>query len=897
MPTQRLSPGQCGLFKSKELPASSPLLCLCAEYSKNMVTGIVCYPPLGQTTVVPERQVDFILCIELERTDEEAESWEAILWHSGVNGQWTELPFKHLADAADLSIHTISNQKSICSYHSCTLSTTSRPAQIQFTLRFRARNQTWQWAKDALQEHDGEICFQHPSFELHSLQSCCQNTDIALDITHTSGDSENTAATVWEISDTVPGAEDPNSGYTARRIGLPRAYSRWFALVRHSTAWIAPRQGWNEIRLDEEAILCSFQRQDGLHLLFLAVTTADVLTVLKINDKGELLMAGKNDSLHIGRCVVLAALATTLEDAMAAAVARARKVVQRSEPAQPTIRTEASEEIRNNSINNSQGWLNGLTYCTWNALGQNLDQGKIHNALQVLLDHGITITNLLIDDNWQSLDHAGANQFERGWIDFEASDIGFPDKLSGLAATIRHNNPTIRHVGVWHGIFGYWGGFSPDGGLARRYSLRLVNKERDYCDRKSFTVVNGKDAARLYEDFYGFLQRSGIDSAKADTRYLLDCLSSSEDRRSMIRSYNNAWLEASAKYLSMRVISCMAMIPQLLFSPELLLKRATNRDQQRPIMRNSDDFFPEVESSHLWHVFWNAHNAIFTQHLNIIADWDMFQTTHDYSSFHAAARCVSGGPICISDYPGKHNLTVIKQLVANLPDGSSMVLRPSVMGRGVQSYTAHREERFCKVATFHDISCGEHGPWTGTAIMGVFNMSTQTHVEFLPLAEFLNFKGTGIEYALRSHVTGTIIVPLSGASTRSLVKLELGHRGFDILTLYPLLSLHGGRQIAVLGLLGQMTGAAAVAQVDVKADDKVVSISLKALGSFGLFIRIAGHHANPVFAKITLCGTSITDAFQTVEHTSNGVLLKLDLEGAWKESSLANQEIVIEARI
>ncbi|KAL8735824.1 MAG: hypothetical protein Q9166_000688, partial [cf. Caloplaca sp. 2 TL-2023] len=841
--------------------------------------------------------VDFMLCIELEKTDEEAESWEAILWHSGVNGQWTELPFKHLADAADLSIHTVSNQKSICSYHSCTLSTASRPAQIQFTLRFRARNQTWQWAKDAFREQDGEICFQDPSFELHSLQSCCENPDIALNIMHTSGGSENTAATVWEISDTVPGAEDPTSGYTARRIGLPRAFSHWFALVRHSTAWIAPRQGQNEIRLDEEAILCSFLRKDGLHLLFLAVTTEDVLTVLKTNDHGELLMAGKNDSLHIGRCVAMAALGTTLEDAMAAAVARAGNVVRRSEPPLPTIRTEASEEVKNNSIKDSQGWFNGLTYCTWNALGQDLDQGKIYNALQVLLEHGITITNLLIDDNWQSLDHAGANQFEKGWIDFEASDIGFPDKLSGLAATIRHNHPTIRHVGVWHGIFGYWGGFSPDGGLARRYSLRSVNKERDYCDRKSFTVVDGKDAARLYEDFYGFLQRSGIDSAKADTRYLLDCLSSSEDRRGMIRRYNNAWQEASAKYLSMRVISCMAMIPQLLFSPELLLKRATNGDQQRLIMRNSDDFSPEVESSHLWHVFWNAHNAIFTQHLNIIADWDMFQTAHDYSSFHAAARCVSGGPICISDYPGKHNLTVIQQLVANLPDGSSMILRPSVMGRSVQSYTAHREERFCKVASFHDISCGEHGPWTGTAIMGVFNMSTQTHVEFLPLTDFLNFKGSGIEYALRSHVTGNIIVPLSGASTQSLVKLELGHKGYDILTLYPLLPLHGGRQIAVLGLLGQMTGAAAVAEVDVKADDRVVSIRLKALGSFGLFIRGAGHHANPVFATITLCGTSITDAFQTVEHTMNGVLLKLDLEGAWKESSLADQEIVVEARI
>lgn len=765
-------------------------------------------------------------------------------------------------------------------------------------MRFRARNQTWQWAKDAFGEQDGEIRFQDPSFKPHTLQSCCPTPDLALNIAPTSGGlGNNAAATVWEISDTVPGAEDPNSGYRTRKIGLPRDFSHWFALVRHSTAWIAPRQGQNEIRLDGDAIVCSFLRKDGLHLLFLAVTTEDVLTVLKTNECGELLMVGKNDSLHIGQCVVVAALGSTLEDTMAAAVAGAENVVRKSEPSLPTIWNKASEEVVNDSSTDSQGWFNGLTYCTWNALGQDLDQGKIHNALQVLVEHGITITNLLIDDNWQSLDHAGANQFERGWVDFEASGIGFPDKLSGLTASIRHNHPNIRHVGVWHGIFGYWGGFSPDGGLARRYSLRSVNKERDYCDRESFTVVDGEDAARLYEDFYAFLQKSGIDSAKADTRYLLDCLCSSKDRRGMIRRYNNAWLEASAKYLSMRVISCMSMIPQLLFSPELLLKRATDQDQQKLIMRNSDDFFPEVESSHLWHVFWNAHNAVFTQHLNIIADWDMFQTTHDYSGFHATARCVSGGPICISDYPGKHNLTLIKQLVANLPDGSSIILRPSVMGRSVQAYTAHSEERFCKVATFQDIPCGEHRPWTGTAIMGVFNMSTQTQVEFLPLLEFLNFKGSGIEYALRSHVTGDIVVPLSGASTRSLVKLELGHRGYDILTLYPLLPLHGGRQIAVMGLLGQMTGAAAIIGIDVKADDRIVTTRLKALGSLGLFMTGPGNDGIPVFATITLCGTSITQAFQTVEHTTNGILLKIDLEGAWKESSLPDQQIVVEAKI
>lgn len=94
-----------------------------------------------------------------------------------------------------------------------------------------------------------------------------------------------------------------------------------------------------------------------------------------------------------------------------------------------------------------------------------------------------------------------------------------------------------------------------------------------------------------------------------------------------------------------------------------------------------------------------------------------------------------------------------------------------------------------------------------------------------------------------------------------------------------------------------MTGAAAVIEIDVKADDRIVTTRLKALGSFGLFMTGPGDRENPVFATITLCGTSIMDAFQTVEHTMNGVLLKLDLEGAWKELSLSDQEIVVEVKI
>ncbi len=45
----------------------------------------------------------------------------------------------------------------------------------------------------------------------------------------------------------------------------------------------------------------------------------------------------------------------------------------------------------------------GLSYCTWNGLGQNLTEQKLFDALDSLSKNNINISNLIIDDNWQSL--------------------------------------------------------------------------------------------------------------------------------------------------------------------------------------------------------------------------------------------------------------------------------------------------------------------------------------------------------------------------------------------------------------------------------------------------------------------------------------------------------------
>ena len=140
----------------------------------------------------------------------------------------------------------------------------------------------------------------------------------------------------------------------------------------------------------------------------------------------------------------------------------------------------------------------------------------------------------------------------------------------------------------------------------------------------------------------------------------------------------------------------MSQIPQILFHSQLPQNRFAI------LVRNSDDFFPEVEASHAWHVFTNAHNSLFTQHLNILPDWDMFQTVHDYSGFHAAARCVSGGPIYITDVPGKHNVGLINQMTGQTTRGKTVIFRPNV-GKSLDAYVGYEDEVLLKVGTYHGV--------------------------------------------------------------------------------------------------------------------------------------------------------------------------------------------------
>ena len=124
----------------------------------------------------------------------------------------------------------------------------------------------------------------------------------------------------------------------------------------------------------------------------------------------------------------------------------------------------------------------------------------------------INITNLIIDDNWQSI-----NRGSRSWVQFEADSNAFPNGLKHAISSIRQKQPSLQNVAVWHALWGYWNGIYPNGKIAKTYKTVNVTSEGQQRN-----VVAKEDIGKLYEDFYQFLSSCGVDGVNGvKTEYVL----------------------------------------------------------------------------------------------------------------------------------------------------------------------------------------------------------------------------------------------------------------------------------------------------------------------------------------------------------------------------------------
>ena len=849
------------------------------------------------------------------------------------NTEWSALPLQRRdAPIAPLLSQTEGEHQSRRYIFTGEINLPATGGNAQFTVRFRTNPEAeWQWANQLRQVNDGELIWapRASAFELGPEQetpSAESKGDLGKYIDSIPYDvdvewrkSEAPGAVLWDISRNVEGATEGRSGTKKMTLGMPSSVSRYFALVRVWTPWLGPRHGRDKFRLTEEAILCSFLRTDGVHLVMLAVSGINnVLTLFQSGDSGEVVVNALNDNEETAKFQVLAAAADDFEVALSSLVYEARKLVTvQGEESPESTGEEPKRSIPGDDIvmvekdlkaDWMSEWYDGLTYCTWNALGQDLTEDKILGALETLKNHGVRIANLIIDDNWQTLDNDGKSQFKRRWKRFEGNPTGFPQGLKQTVQSIREKQPDIEHIAIWHALFGYWGGISPEGDLVNRYKTKEVKIKNPLAggpiahafDSGSMLAIDPDDVQQFYNEFYSYLSSVGIDSVKTDAQFFLDLLEDPEDRRRFMASYQDAWSIAALKNFGTRSISCMSMVPQMIFHSQL----PTNKPSIP--LRNSDDFFPTIPESHPWHIFCNAHNSLLTRCLNVLPDWDMFQTSHPYASFHAAARCVSGGPIYISDEPGKHDISIINQMTAPTTQGRTVILRPSVVGRTMDMYHDYNEGHILRVG------CYTGWAKTGSGILGLFNIHAAEQTSMVSLMDFPGIHEDSCgQYIVRAHTTGRITGLLRPSSPTSLVSLTLGQKGWEILTAYPTRSFtlkgsHGCNvannnltHVAVLGLLEKMTGAAALTHTDIFVVENGrlrFDISLKALGVLGIYFSNLQDRSIARNFMVTIYGRAVPRKTVWKEGGEDAKVLAVDVFSAWKamgmESGYSNEVVV-----
>ena len=128
------------------------------------------------------------------------------------------------------------------------------------------------------------------------------------------------------------------------------------------------------------------------------------------------------------------------------------------------------------------------------------------------------------------------------------------------------------------------------------------------------------------------------------------------------------------------------------------------------------------------------------------------------------------------------------------------------------------------------------------------------------------------------------------------VSLEVEVKGWEILSAYRLhsvslphipTSITPCSKIAVLGLLGKMTGSCAATRTDIALNTKGrlhIEVALKALGVLGIYISNLSEMSVERDLLITMQGKVIP--MHTVSISESAPVLEVDVERAWEEMDL-----------
>ncbi|PUZ61984.1 hypothetical protein GQ55_4G322100 [Panicum hallii var. hallii] len=508
--------------------------------------------------------------------------------------------------------------------------------------------------------------------------------------------------------------------------------------------------------------------------------------------------------------------------AVAGAVAGARSALK-------TFRVRAEKKL--------PGIVDYFGWCTWDAFYQDVTQEGVEAGLRSLVAGGAPPKFVIIDDGWQSVgtdqptpdDQAGEAKQPRlprlTGIRENSKFQNVDDPAAGIKTVVRaaKEEHGLKYVFVWHAITGYWGGVRPGAAGMERYRSSMQfprispgvaendpGMTTDWITAQGVGLMHPRAVYRFYDEQHAYLAAAGVDGVKVDEQCILETLGAGHGGRAQLtRQYHQALDASVAKnFPENGIIACMSHNTDALYC-----------SKQTAVVRASDDFFPRDPASHTIHIAAVAYNSVFLGEF-MLPDWDMFHSLHPAGEYHGSARAISGGPVYVSDAPGKHDFELLKKIV--LPDGS--VLRARLPGRptkdclftdpardGVSLLKIWNMNKFtgvlgvynCQGAawSFVEKKIMFHHAGAGALTCGV--KGSDVHLISEAATDPDQWSG---DCAVYRHGSGDLVVLPDGAALPvSLKVLEQ-----DILTVSPIKDLAAGFRFAPIGLVDMFNSGAAV---------------------------------------------------------------------------------------
>lgn len=431
----------------------------------------------------------------------------------------------------------------------------------------------------------------------------------------------------------------------------------------------------------------------------------------------------------------------------------------------------------------------------------------------------------------------------------------------------------IERVGVWMTLCGcarfvlssragcelteshyrYWDGLHPESALSDTYTLRRVTLRSpvDSSDQGHLYLPILIDLRAYYTDYFTSLRAAGVDFVKVDDQAKVDLFYEQEvgedeedgSRPDKVGELRQAMLHemrtAADRIFGAEqnaVVHCMSGSPRI-WGGDLAVRGAKCG---RSLVRNSDDYFPDEDDSHRWHVALNSVMTILTRGLRLVPDFDMAQGAHPYAGMHLPLRAFSSAPVYATDaasLEGWNRLVAITRegprvLQSRAPACSGTMLEGHLWDDVVGQDDGQDAPMALKVGLPVPSAHGAH--------LGIWNCSTAPTVSTVvdakdaraALGAAFPSMPEGARAVLLYDTEATfaaeiMIAELEQSATqpesfaRPLLAVSVGQKEAKVLSLVPLFPVAVGvsqtseptTAMGCLGLLGKVTGLAAVRSV------------------------------------------------------------------------------------